>query len=997
MQKQTIKKVSSLALGSSMLLLGMLPAASAFASTAPAVTSVTLTSSVNGTATPGSNVTFTASAAQTGSGTPMYQFWTESPNGTWTATGWSSNNTYTLNNVQAGSYEVVAYAADKGQTVPISSESTYSNQFVNVDTSLTFTTNAKDVAPLSPVTITATAKNFTNVVYQYWIGTPNGNGGYTWVANGDYTPNNTYTFTPSTVGTYKIAVYAKDLNAPQDAQFANAQGANEAVYGGVAGVQLSAQSASVVADGVATDTITATVVDGNGNTVADFNGSATISASTGMTAPSTVTFVNGVGSFTVTASTTSSADTISASGLTSSNGITVPTTPTYTSATVAALSPIVTGLYVSPTTTSVANNQSTADSVTVGLMDQAGNPMPTGTTSTYYLVTVDVSGAGTLAGGASSTSEFVGAGAAASIPVYSEPNVGGTITVSASGQNLGMATSTITAVGVGQANHVAVSETTSALTSTTSYGSFSLKSGTTTTTYTLTLEDANGNPVVAPSAETFYVTDNAATGDAYILTSTTATAIPNVSTSTSAVVTIGASQSTATFTVGNTTTQSSPGTLTITPASGDVVNTTTNATLSGSATAMYDFVTGPAASVTVTGTGSIAEGKSSTYTAQVTDVNGNPVGDNNATVTFTVSGASATFANGATSYTTTLTNAGTASVVVDAGSTSGTYSVTASVTSLASVAASATVTAPANTVAELSASDSLNSGLPTSPITLTGLASDTVTVTEENAIASGTTAYDSLKVTTSNNDVLLNVGGTYYAGSATISGTTTSTDSLSFKLLAGSVGSTTVTISDASNPSVAPITFTVNVDPIAQSALTVAPESGFGNTAGDSATFTLPGASTTTSASYASSASDFTTYNAQTGELTVLTPLVVSATVASGTTTATEEVAVWDNSGTYTYLALDEAPNTGAGAISTTAYVGIGIAGPTGSTVQMSVNNGTYDGNTSSTDYAYIPVATENSSGVWSVAPSQNMLLNTQVSLSATGPTAVYTTLIQQP
>jgi hypothetical protein len=155
-------------------------------------------------------------------------------------------------------------------------------------------------------------------------------------------------------------------------------------------------------------------------------------------------------------------------------------------------------------------------------------------------------------------------------------------------------------------------------------------------------------------------------------------------------------------------------------------------------------------------------------------------------------------------------------------------------------------------------------------------------------------------------------------------------------------------------------------------------------------------------ATYASSLSDFATYNQSTGELTVATPIITTTTASgiqiNGTTesgTADLPIAVWEYDNSYYYLALDETPGTGAAA--STDYVGIAVTGPTGSTVQMAINNGAYDGNTSSTDYAYIAVATENSSGTWTVAPASSFVLNTQVSLSSNGPTVVYPMLIQQP
>ncbi len=272
MQKShALKLASGIVMSSSMLLMSLLPVGSALAATAPTVTSVKL-GAEQGAVAVGNTVSFTATATQNGSGSPMYQFWYQGVNGNWHGTTWSQSNTFSLPALQKGSYEVVVYSKDKGQTTSVNSESTMSNQFVNVDSTLAISTNANDVAPNSTVTITANSTYLTDPVYQYWIGTPNGNGGFNWKANGNYTTSTTYSFHPPASGKYNIAVYAKDLNAPQDAQFALFKQTWETVYAQAAGVTLSPSSSTMAADGAATETVTATVVDKNGNIVGNYNG-----------------------------------------------------------------------------------------------------------------------------------------------------------------------------------------------------------------------------------------------------------------------------------------------------------------------------------------------------------------------------------------------------------------------------------------------------------------------------------------------------------------------------------------------------------------------------------------------------------------------------------------------------------------------------------------------------------------------------------------------------
>lgn len=988
--------------------MSMIPAASAFAATAPAVVSVTL-SSEQGTVAVGNTVSFTATAVQSGTGTPLYQFWYEGVNGNWHSTSWSTSNSFSLPPLKQGSYEVVVYAKDKGQAIPANSEGTNSNQFVNVDSSATLTApTLTNVAPGTTLTFTASSKNLTDPVYQLWIQSPDGN----WFASGDYQSSPTFQITAALAGDYHAVLYAKDLNAPQTAAFSEYSKATFDAFGQAAAVKLSATSSSLVADGAASDTVTAMVVDNNGNTVGNFNGTVTLTAPAGMTFANgsdttTLTITNGTAAVTVTASTSLiGSETITTSGLVANSGESTASVVSYGSVTVTTVSPVATELLVSAATSTVPNNTSTSDTVTITLGDQAGNPLPTGVTSTFYAVTADVVGAGTLPGGASSTTEFVGDGAPASFTVYSEPDVAGSIGIMASAQNLATGTTTIEAVGVGQAAQLGVSSTTGTLSTATTYtvsssSSFTLASGTTETTYTVTLEDAAGQAVTAPSQETFYLTDNATTGMAYVVTSAdAATLIPQ--TGDTVAVTVGTGDTTATFTVVNTTTQASPATLTLTAASGDVANTATDAPLSTTASTSYMFVTGPAYQLAVTGTESIAEGKSATYTAQVEDSVGNAVADANAAVTFTITG-SGTFANGSTTLT-ELTNAsGAASVTVDAATSAGSYTVTATISPSLTVSTSsvpATVTSPAATVAELGLS--LSGNYSGTTLTLPGLSSATATITEENAIqagVSGTT--DNLNVSTSNGDVVLATSsGVIQSGtSLSISGAET----VSFEVVGGTAGTATVTVTDTSDPSVAPVSFTVDVQPLASSTMSAANESGAGNASSDTATITIPGTTTTATATYASAVTDFATYNQSNGEFTVLTPIIESSvTIMSGTTTVTTSatVAVWaiqsGSTTNYYYVALDETPGTGAAA--STDYVGVTITSPySGSNVEMAVNSGAYDGNSGTTDSAYVAIATENSSGTWTVAPSQSFVVNTKVSLTANGPTVVYPVLMQQP
>ena len=807
-----------------MMLLGMLPAASAFASTAPAVTSVTLTSSANGTATPGSNVTFTASATQTGSGTPMYQFWTESPNGTWTATGWSTTNTYTLQNVQAGSYEVVAYAKDKGQTMPISSESTYSNQFVNVDTSLTFTTNAKDVAPLSPVTITATAKNFTNVVYQYWIGTPNGNGGYTWVANGDYTTSNTYTFTPPTAGTYKIAVYAKDLNAPQDAQFANAQGANEGVYGTQAGVALSLQRSSVVADNVQTDTVTAKVVDANGNVVADYNGPVTLTDTntwlvTGTTSAGTnelgstltATATNGVATFTVQApGVPGLTDTLTSSGLT---GTASGSTPSYGTASVTSVPQTATSISVTTSANNLeVNDNSGTVSGYVQVEDQAGNPMLGGT----YVLDANLIGGGTLTysgvSGTTSATVVVSAGASQTVTIDGVQGKTGTYVLSVTGSGLTAGAADVSAVVAGNAAAITGTDATP-----------TLQAGTGSTTVTVGAKDASGNIVALPSTVVPVVTITDSQGNAVTGLTVSDTTTGTV-TGTAGTYTLGAGDTS--FTLTDPTGAAPAGTYTVSVS--DQAGTLTSSTLDVTVTS------GAAATVTVAGATNVLTGTSlsTELTINVTDQYGNPVADNNVPITVSATGGVGSAEIGSSGYSaaptaTVYTNAnGVATVTFAAQNYSGSWTVSATAASGALASGSATATATTTEFVETHPVASYSFGLKDtassgtySGNTVYAQAGDPVTIeatktapltsglvyagvdANGNTVSSTTAGNDNVTVTIAHATGLSNIG----TGSVTIADNTTT----NVETITGTLSNVSTALSTATAAAAGEVTISV--------------------------------------------------------------------------------------------------------------------------------------------------------------------------------------------
>ncbi len=231
-----MKKVSGLAIGSSMLILSMLPAASAFAATAP---SITLTeqgyNNIAAKVQPGGSVTFSASA--NGVTDPMYQFWVEEPNGSWKdVQNYSSTNTYTLSNVASGDYLVTAYvlsaanlkAGDYSAATNAEANGLQDVEGVFVDSTVTLSTPTAAATAGQTMTVTATAANIYNPLYQFWYKTPDGQ----WIQSGDYQSSSTFTFTPTETGTYTFIAYAKSplaLNNPEGASYSPTETAQSAV------------------------------------------------------------------------------------------------------------------------------------------------------------------------------------------------------------------------------------------------------------------------------------------------------------------------------------------------------------------------------------------------------------------------------------------------------------------------------------------------------------------------------------------------------------------------------------------------------------------------------------------------------------------------------------------------------------------------------------------------------------------------------------------------
>lgn len=790
-----------------MLLLSMMPAASAFAASAPAVISVSL-SSEQGTVAVGNTVSFTATATQSGNGTPLYQFWYEGPNGNWHGTNWSTNNTFSLPPLQQGSYEVVVYAMDKGQSVPVNSEGTNTNQFVNVDSSATLTApSLTNVAPGTTLTFTASSKNLTDPVYQLWIQLPDGS----WIASGDYQSSPTFTYTAPVAGDYHAVLYAKDLNAPQDAQFSEFSKATFDAFGQAAAVKLSASSSSLVADGQATDTITATVVDANGNTVANFNGTVYLSVPSGEGSFSgaqtaKVTITNGTGSVSLTSASTPESVSISSYDLTTSNSSPIATNVTYGSATVNEVTPTVTQLALTSSIPSLTVNSESdvlgdPATVTIQQEDAAGTNYSQG-----QYVTVTLTGPGSFSSTSSVTTETLYVVGSTQVQVYGLKGEAGTVTVTASASGVQSGSVNIPAyVNTSPAN----------ITLTAKQGTTA--TGTPFTLYTVQLVDTNGNPITygGNANDTITVSDNTATVGGTLKYYEVSNGQP---TSTSLPSSVQLVNGTYQFAVENTTVGTSSPTITVT-------DTTENFT----ASAPYFYQVGAPAQVAMTATntqGYVEAGHTVTYSAQLEDANGNQLMTAGQPVVFYFDGttgnsAGATLPNGVSltgpsnGYVAYTNSQGIASVTVNVPNTATSGSVFQVDANLQGGTMSASQ-GPTETVEPASnfATSMAFTGT-TAPTTMTvGTLSDVLsgqTVTLYNAVQGSVTTSDQLLVTTSNPNVVM-LGG-YAPGTKSAEVTATNGVATLPKLMGMMAGTATVTVTDLSNPSVPSISETFTVQP----------------------------------------------------------------------------------------------------------------------------------------------------------------------------------------
>ncbi|MDQ0189370.1 hypothetical protein JI721_05390 [Alicyclobacillus cycloheptanicus] len=277
------------------------------------------------------------------------------------------------------------------------------------------------------------------------------------------------------------------------------------VYGAAAGVQLAPTSSTLVANGVSTDTITATVVDANGNTVSDYNGTVdvylTTSSSDTLTNPDGTKSAGNVsdpiaytaknGTVTITLNSggsTTGTDTIYA-GVPGAAGVVSPSDWTSTAVSVVAPVPAAVA-FGSTAPTAIDSNVNYGTnylSLPINVVDQSGNPIAQGNTT----ATVTVAGPATLSNGLTTDSVTLENGSGTVGIATNSNKTTGPITITVSVPGLGSVTKTLTAYVGGAYSQIALASAPA----NTSFTADQVAAATSSPflTYKVDEEDANGN------------------------------------------------------------------------------------------------------------------------------------------------------------------------------------------------------------------------------------------------------------------------------------------------------------------------------------------------------------------------------------------------------------------------------------------------------------------------------------------------------------------------
>ncbi|MCY0875013.1 MAG: S-layer homology domain-containing protein [Firmicutes bacterium] len=281
-------------------------------------------------------------------------------------------------------------------------------------------------------------------------------------------------------------------------------------------VTLTPSTSTLVANGVQTATITATVMDAFGQPAAGFDGTAALAPlqygsyvdpTTGA-AISSVTFVNGVATFAVESGTTGGvSDTVSLQDLTSNTGEAVSGVSSA-NATIDYSWPSANAIALSASSSFVSDTAATQDEVKASIPSVAGGAYAAGVP---IAATFTLSGPGSFAQGGTpqkTLTEYIIPGTPTIVPVWSIAGDAGTITVTATASGITSAQTSILSGATGQADSLSVQQASETINAVGNAQESTLTEGTPFTLYTVGLMDASGYPVVPETADPLTISDN---------------------------------------------------------------------------------------------------------------------------------------------------------------------------------------------------------------------------------------------------------------------------------------------------------------------------------------------------------------------------------------------------------------------------------------------------------------------------------------------------------
>ena len=393
------------------------------------------------------------------------------------------------------------------------------------------------------------------------------------------------------------------------------------------GVELSAASPTIVADGEQTDTLTATVVDAYGQPVTSFQGTATLSSlkyGTYNTTGNSLTFVHGVATFTVQAGTIGGvSDQIVLSNL-ASPGMTLPSNLTYGSTTITYTWLPTNAILLSSATKTVNTTASTEDMITA--------TVPSATSSSFLWsapieTTFTLTGPASFAQGTSQSTlqAYILPGIPTKLPIYSLPNQTGQITLKAAATGYVTSPLTITAQASGAPSGLSVVTTASTINAQGNAQEPSLSVGTPFTLYNVQLTDQAGNPTVPTNSDPLTVTDNSASVGGTLTYYAVANGQPTgpALSNTELSLSLTQNQPNVQFAVINNTSHTTTPTVSVTDSLG--YHATAAGYTSSSGAAEYALFPLQVLNTTSPSTEMMQAGQTATYTLQVTDGADHPV------------------------------------------------------------------------------------------------------------------------------------------------------------------------------------------------------------------------------------------------------------------------------------------------------------------------------------------------------------------------------------